>query len=102
MPDLVSALRAEIASLERQVDTWKSLHDHQGGSMLTVVPQDDTFRVAMSWPPEWGGGEWALLLATVIKHVCNNASLDEGELLLAIDHALPHLENETVNGGRVM
>ncbi len=102
MPDLVSALRTEIANLERQVATWKSLHDHQGTPMLTVMPDGESFRVAMVWDEHWALGEFGALLATVIKHVANNASLDEGELLLAIDHALSHMEGEQVNGGRVM
>lgn len=102
MADLVSSLRAEIASLERQIATWKTLHDHQGTPMLAVMPDGDSFRVAMTWDEDWALPEFSVLLATVIKHVANNATLDEGELLLAIDHALSHMENETVNGGRVM
>lgn len=102
MPDLVSALRTEIANLERQVQTWKTLHDHQGGSMLTVVPQDDTFRVAMIWPTEWAAGEFSVMLAAVIKHVANNAGLDEEQLLFAIDYALDQMQDTQVNGGRVM
>lgn len=101
MPDLVSALRTEIASLERQVATWKALHDHQGTPLLMVMPEGDTFRVSMVWNSEWALAEFGCLLATVVKHVANNAGLEEDQLLFAIDHALDAMQGEQVGGGKI-
>lgn len=101
MPDLVSALRAELAAAEQQRDSWKALAQHPENAILTVVPDGENFRVAMTWNSDWQTGEFGVLLATVVKHVANNASLDETELLMAIDHALGHMEGNAVNGGRV-
>lgn len=104
--DDVTRLRAEVASLEHQCQTWKALVDHmrgvEGVPMLAVYPDAERFRVAMTWSEGWGLGEFGVLLATVVKHVANNAGLEEEQLLFAIDHALSEMEGETVNGGRVM
>lgn len=70
--------------------------------MLTVVPDGDSWRVAVSFPAGWALGEVGCMLAAVVKHVAHNAGLEEEQLLFAIDHALDHMQGQTLNGGRVM
>lgn len=106
MADLVTALRAEVASLEHQIDTWKSLVAHIRGvtevPILTVSPDGATFRVTMSWNSEWALAEFGCMLAVVVKHIAHNADLEEDQLLFAVDHALDQMQGEQVVGGRVM
>lgn len=105
--DEVTRLRAEVASLEHQNQTWKALVDHIRGvnaqvPLLTVLPDGDKFRVAMTWDAGWALAEFGTMLALVVKHVSVNADIEEDQLLFAIDHALSHMQGDQINGGRVM
>lgn len=90
-------LTAELVKLRAQVAHYEALHS--SNPVVTVTAQDNDFHVAMCWDQSWGVGEFAVLLAVIIKNVAHNAGIQIDDLLPAVDEALDMVDEPA--GGRL-